>query len=1051
MAHIIETLNPFEPLTDIQKHQHPGGITINEWLRERYPGFVEFDTATICVVNGQGIKRAGWDYVIQEKDVVNFIGIPEGISLIIVAIVLAVASIAVQLAFGTGVPETPGEQPASDPVFSTKGQANAIRTGEPIECCYGRNRIYPSFASRPYFQYIDNDQFQYALFCIGQGEYEINATQIGDSSIDDYEEVEYEYYAPGVIPTLFPTSVFTSSEAGGQDLLAPNEDDYTDDGWVGPFVASLANTDSSTIQVDMVFPKGLYRTKNSGGLNQQTVIIEVETREIDDSGTPIGIWAPLGNSPFTITMKTTTPQRKTFSGTMANVRYQVRARRTNERNTSHKNGNEVQWEGLRSFLVDGGKDFGDVTLLAVKIRATNNLNERTQQRFNIIATRKLIQHQSDGFTSVALATRSIVWAFVDVFRAAYGGRVTSDTFYDWDALYALDALYESRGEYFDWNFRDPITVWEAAAAIARAGRAVPLIAGSQITMVRDGELTTPVAMFTPDNIIEGSFSWDIKLWDFEETDSIRLEYTDPNTGYLQETVLATLPGGTTDNPQDVRIPGIQDRDVAYHEALYMLAQRRYLRQNYSFETGLEGYIPTFGDLVAVAHDVPRWSASGFIVRGEFESNGDFILWTSEPIDFTIGESGDSFVILLRDNKGGVLGPYDVVETSDPQQIRGTVLTDIDFLTGGENEPMLYMFGIQGQITEYAKVVKIEPQGREIMRMTVAKEDATVHSFDSLSAPAIESEDTIPVFPELPVVARVSVTQVDGTIGSVLVGWGAAFGSNYYIVQQSEDGIIWDNVTETARTSIQFQVRPGTLYVRVAGVGFGQGPWASTVTTIGSLVGLDVIQDFVDITWTIEWLQVLNALNYDVKVYDNTVPSDPVLISTTNFLVDADRTFTYDINDAVTDGNVNREMEVTVTPIFSDGDGEPTAHEFSNPIPGPPLFPTSTLAAETSDVTDLEYDLQWEVPVEHDLIRLKLWLSDTDGFDPEVVSPILDVELSGVGYAGLPTGHTVSVPLDSSGEHGPYRWRVAVFDIWGTEILTNITDQQTIHATSGWIA
>jgi hypothetical protein len=283
MAHIIETLNPFEPLTDVRRHVHEGGISISEWLQEEYPGFIEFDTPTICVVNGKGLLRKDWDYKIQEKDVVNFIAIPEGISLLIVAIVLAVASIAVTLAFGTGVPATPGEVPASDPVFSTKGQANAIRLGEPIECCYGKNRIYPSFASRPYFQYIDNDQFQYALFCIGQGEYEINATQIGDSDINDYEEVEFAYYGPGVVPTLFPTSVYTSAEAGGQDLLAPNEDDYVADGWVGPFVASPPNTDSSTIQVDMVFPKGLYRTKNSGGLNQQTVIIEVETREIDDS------------------------------------------------------------------------------------------------------------------------------------------------------------------------------------------------------------------------------------------------------------------------------------------------------------------------------------------------------------------------------------------------------------------------------------------------------------------------------------------------------------------------------------------------------------------------------------------------------------------------------------------------------------------------------------------------------------------------------------------------------------------------------------------------
>jgi hypothetical protein len=1051
MAYIIETLNPFEPLTGIERHQHEAGISINEWLRKQYPGFIEFDTPTICVVNGEGLLRKDWDYRIKEKDVVNFIGIPQGISLIIVAIVLAVASIAVTLAFGTTAPATPGEQPSSDPVFSTKGQSNALRLGEPIERCYGKNRIYPSFASRPYFQYVNNDQFQYALFCIGQGEYEINATQIGDSDINDYEEVEFEYYGPGVTPTLFPTSVYTSPEAGGQDLLAPNEDDYVPDGWVGPFVASLANTDSSTIQVDVVFPKGLYRTKSSGNLTQQTVIIEVEIREIDDSGTPIGVWAALPGSPFTITMKTITPQRKTFSGAVASVRYQVRMRRTNTRNIKHTAGNEVQWEGLRSFLTDTGKDFGDVTLLAVKIRATNNLNERTQQRFNVIATAKLIQHQSDGFTSTPLATRSIIWAFVDVFRAAYGGRLTDDTFYDWDALYALDALYESRGEYFDWNFRDPITVWEAAATIARAGRAVPLIAGSLITMVRNGELTTPVAMFTQDNIIAGSFTWDIKLWDLEETDSIRLEYTEPGTGYLQETVLTTLPGGTTDNPRDVRIPGIADRDHGYHEALFILANERYIRENYSFETGLEGYIPTFGDLAIVAHDVPRWSASGIVVRGEFESDGDFVLWLSEPVDFTAAESGDSFVILLTNSKGEVLGPYDVFETTDPQQVRATVLVDIDFLDDGTTEPMRYVFGIAGNVNKYARIVKIEPQGREIMRITCANENALVHSFDGLSAPALESEDTIPVFPELPVVARLTVTQVNSTIGEVLVGWGAAFGSNFYIVQTSEDGTNWDNVTETARTSIQFQVRPGTLYVRVAGVGFGQGPWVSTVLSIGSLVGLDVIQDFVEFTWTVEWLEVLNALSYDVKVYDNTTPSDAMLKRTTNILMTADRTFTYDLDDAVTDGNANREMQVTVTPIFNDGDGEPTPQDFSNPVPAAPTSPSSSLATETSDVLDLEYDLHWVVPVEQDLIRLAVWVSETDGFDPEVESPVLDVLLSGVGYENLPTGHTINVPLDSFGEHGPQRWRVAVFDIWGDEITTNITEQQTIAPTSGWVA
>lgn len=1051
MAYIIETPNPFQPLTDIVKHEHLGGITIRQWLALRFPGFEEFDQPTICVCNGQPLLRDEWNRKIGKDDVINFVAVPEGITFLILAIVLAVASIAVTLFLGAPTPTT-GEQPASDPVFSTKGQSNAIRLLEPIECPYGRNRIYPSFASRPYFQYINNDQFQYALFCIGQGYYDIEATQIGDSDINDYQEVEFAYYEPGEEVTLFPTNVYTSIEAGGQELYAPNEADYIDDGWVGPFVAVASGDTTGTIQVDVVFPKGLYESNSDGGLNSQTVEFEIEAREIDDAGVPIGAYFAVADDPNSVTGSTTTPQRRTISAAMpADLRYEVRMRRTNERTDSHRNGNQIQWEGLKSYVTDADQNFGNVTLLAVKIRATNNLNSRTQQRFNVVCVRKLQQHQSDGFTVPYLATRSIVWALVDVFRAQYGGRVTDEVFYDWDTLYALEAEYEARGEYFDWIFRDPSTVWEAARIIVRAGRGTPLITGSLITAVRDGELTTPVAMFTQDNIIEGSFSRDIKLWDLDEYDSIRMEYTEPSTGYKQESVIATLPFGTTDTPQDVRLAGIQDRDHAYHEALYLLAVDRYQRENITFETGLEGYIPTFGDLIIVAHDVPRWSQSGYVVNVETESSGDIHLWLSEPLEW---ESGQPLhIIYLRSNLGDVLGPFTANETTDLSQVRinSLMLTEADFLTGGENEPMLFMFGVSGTVDKFARVVKIDPQGGESIRVTCVNEDARVHSFDSLSAPALADIDHVPVLPELPVVVSVTVTQLNTTVRTVQASWGAAFGAEYYIVQESTDGVHYSNVAETTRTSIQWQVRPGVLYTRVAAVNFGQGPWASSVVSIGSLAGLDNPVPWVDLEWTIEWLELLNALSYDVKVYCNIVSSDPVLVRTTNILMDAERTYTYDINDAVPDGNECRDHLVTVTPIFSDSEGEPAELALTNPIPSPPTSLASALVAETSDILDLEYSLSWVIPIEHDLIRLAVWIEEVDGFDPAVETPVLDEIQSGVGYETLPTGFTFSQILDSFGEHGPIRWRVAVFDIWGNEISTNVSEQQTIHATSGWVA
>ncbi len=1052
MAHIIETPNPFRPMTDVHKSVHEGGITIMDWLKSRFPGFKEFNVPTICLVNGKALLRKDWIYTIQEEDVVNFITIPTGpTAFIVIAIVMAVASIAVSLAMGTPEPNTPGEQPASDPVYSTKGQSNTVRLGEPIECCYGRNRIYPSYASRPYFQYINNDQFQYSLFCLGHGYFEIEAVQIGDSDISLYQEVEYEIIQPGGTVTLFPTNVYTSVEAGGQELFGSNEDNYPhdDDGWVGPFSACPSGSQCSTIQLDVVFPKGVYWSSSTGNLSSLTINYQAQAREIDDAGDPIGLWFDLGGA-FSAEGKTTTPQRKTISYAVTPARYEVRMRRTNQTVMSHRAGHQIKWEGLRSYVLNE-QDFGDVTLLAVKIRATNNLNDRTQQKFNVIATRKLQTHQSDGFTTVYQTTRSIIWALVDIFRATYGGRVTDENFFDWDTLYELEALYEERGEHFDWVFRDPITVWEAARVVARAGRAIPLISGSLISMKRDGPLTVPVAVFTPDNIIDGTLTWDVKLWDLEEYDSIRLEYTEALTGYKQETVVATLPYGTTDNPQDIRLPGVQDRNHAYHEAMYMLGVNRYQRENISFETGMEGYIPTFGDLIIITHDVPRWSQSGYVVHAEDESSGYYRLWLSVPLDWDEIESGQNPVIILRNNLGTSLGPYDVLQTEDSKQV--LIYSDestIDFLEGGTNDPMLFIFGASGQISKYARVVKIDPQGNERVRITAVNDNSIIHSFDELEAPALEDADHVPQIPELPAVTGLQVTQLNATVLQVEASWNAAFGSQYYIVQESNDGVDWTNVAETVRTSIQWQVRPGSLYVRVAGVNYGQGAWATTSIAIGELAGLDVIQDFDVLEWIIEWLQVLNALSYDVKVYDNSSPSNPVLKRTTNILMTADRTFTYDLADAVADGNENREMLVSVTPKFSDGDGTPTEQEFSNPVPEAPTNPVATLDGLDSN-GDFVYHFTWTVPAEDDLIGLKLWVSETEGFDPDVVAPEVNERNSGVGHASISVEAYITIAADSYGEHPPLYWRVGVFDIWGEENLTNLTAQQSIPATSGWVA
>lgn len=1037
MAYVIETPNAFEPLKSI-KHVVESAITIRDWVQRKYPDTGEFPVPTICLVNGEAVLREFWDRPIAPKDVVNFIAIPTGIETIIL-VVLVVVVVAITLITTLNQPKMPGEQPTSDPVFTIKGQQNAIRLGEPIEVNYGRNRIFPSYASRPYAEYVDNDQFHFDLFCIGQGEYEIQAVQIGDTSIDEFQEAEYEVVPPGEQVTLFPAGVYTAPEAGGQTLRGPNEPEYTADGWVGPFPVCAAGTRVTSIAVDVVMPKGLYRMKKSGGLDSRYIDFVVEIREIDDAGAPLGGYTNLTGDPFFHEEgATTTPQRKTYRADVTLGRYEARMRRIVDTDLSYNSGHEITWESLRGYL-DVEQDFGNVTLLAVKIRATNNLNSQTQQRFNVIATRKLPIREASGVWSAPTATRSIVWAFVDTFRnSAYGGRVQSDAFFDWDELEELDALYTSREEYFDWTFRDPSTVWDAATAIARVGRAIPLLRGSLITMRRDGPLEIPSAVFNQENILKGSFEWGIKLWDFDEYDSMSVEYTDPTTGYKQETVTAVLPGGTTNHPEDVRFPGIQSRAHAYHEGMYMLAVRRYLRENFTFETGLEGYIPTFGELIAVVHDVPRAGQGGFIVQATRTTADKYQLWVSEPLTFATDQEHQ---IMLRGRHGEVIGPLNAYPTLDSQQIIIQSVEDIDFLLGGENEPMLFAFGVSNNITRYLRVVRIEPQGGEAIRITGVTEDARIHSFDELEPTPLAETTIAPVPPALPEIDEVRVSQIDFALHIVQVSWTAAFGAQYYIVQSSQDGTHWHERLTTTRTSIQFQTFPGDLYVRVAAVNEGQGPWTTASLTIHFILGLAEEIPWDDLVWKVTWQEVVQATGYLVKVYDNSSPSNPVLQRTETV---TDREYQYTYAMALDDGNLVRDMLITVDPIFADEDGEdPSELELHNDIPSAPTGMASSLYTEDSD--SVRYTVSWNVPHENDLIRLKVWVSAVNGFDPSVVSPVIDEIVSEVGWENIPASAIVDIPLDSDATHPTYYWRVAVFDVWGQEISSNVSSQQMIPA------
>jgi sulfur carrier protein ThiS len=738
MATIVEINNPFEPMKETRVSEHPGGITIKEWLEQN--GGLPRKQQFVCIINGKHVPVTEWEFRrIAPDDVVNIVA-QVGYNFLIYAVIALVAAAAVAIALSVPKPTIPGQLPEADPVFDLKGQKNQIRLGSPIEVPYGRNRLWPSYAARPYNQYIGNDQYLFQLFCVGQGEYDDFDSYIEDTPLGNFPGVEWAIYPPGEPVVLFPDNVITSVEVTGVELFGSNQSEFA--GESGPYVLNPANTDANRLEVDVVLPGGLYFAGSDGKLKPRTVTAEFEYQEIDDSGTPIGSWTVAFL--FSQTLQTNTPQRFTLGVDVTPGRYQIRGMRTNVKDTDTNASDMLRWDGARAFL-PSTKDYGDVTLYALKIRATNNLNDKSSSRFNTWATRKLpIYDSGTEIWSAPVATRSIVWAFCDVFRSAYGGRL-DDEFFDLEALLALETVYDGLGWNFDFVFDQRIGVWEAAKVIARAGRAVPMLDISRVTMIRDYLQTVVSAVYNQENIVKDTFKLDTVFADQDEYDGVEMEFTNPNTG-LPDYVKCLVGDDAGENCEQIKFPGCRDRNRAFEEGMYIRRTRLLQRQNITFETTLEGRVPKYGNLIKVIHDTPKWGQGGLV-----KSIVGTTVTLNEPVVFTTGTHKIGF----RTRLGVVIGPYTVTAGAAPNivELDSPIYTGELLFDDNTNLPLFY-FGKANEDGTICKIVGLAP-GEDTVEVKAVVVDNSIYG-DSDTPPTEIVPVVPPPVPDVPVLLCSSV-------------------------------------------------------------------------------------------------------------------------------------------------------------------------------------------------------------------------------------------------------------------------------------------------------
>lgn len=749
---VVWLRNPFDPHERDVYHVQ-GNPTISQWMHQDQ---IVLEQPTLVLKNGKPVLMAERSVtLIDAGDVIALVSLPQGgggggknplqtvlmIAVLVVAnaygaqlaasfgysgaVATSVASVAIAVTGSIivnalvplpnqSLPNATASSSSPSPTYSLQARGNYGRLSQPIPVVYGQHLIYPDLAAMPYTEYVDNEEYLHQLHVIGIGHFQFEELSIDDSPISSFEEVQAQVIEPGGQNTLFNNDVVTAAEVTGQELIAVAD---TGGSIIGPFVLNPAGTQINQIGIDVVMMRGLYYATDSGTLDSRTVQWRIEARAINDDGDATSGWLHLADESYSAA--TNTAQRRTYKYGVGAGRYEVRVQRLDTKDASTRAGHELRWGQAKGYLVNSTLP-ADLTLLALRMRATDNLSQRSSRLVNCLVTRKLPVWSKITGWSAPQATRSIAWAFADATRSSYGAGLP-DAKIDLNALARLDGVWSARGDTFNGVFDQNLTVWDAMGQIARAGRAVPFLQGGIVRIVRDEPKTIPVALFSTRNIVRSSLKIQYVMPGDATADAVTVEYFNPKSWKPDEVTVA-LAGSALSKPARLKLFGCTDKSQAMREGKYIAAANRYRRRIITFRTELEGLIPTYGDLVAISHDMPNWGVSGEALSWDGASK---VLVCSERLPW---QTGANHYIALRRVDGSVTDPIGVMRGATERHAVLQQAPSIAIQTGGGEERTHFAFGVGQTWAQMARVMSVKPRA-DLVEVTCVAESAAVHTAD----------------------------------------------------------------------------------------------------------------------------------------------------------------------------------------------------------------------------------------------------------------------------------------------------------------------------------
>jgi hypothetical protein len=655
-------------------------------------------------------------------------------------------------------PKTPKAPNAADAVYSSSLSGNVPRLNDPIPKVCGRVKFTPPFAAIPYqrFEASDptdpdhnRDQYFYSIFALSIDEVAVEKVLFGNTSAVHFADVTLTDLPPGTQPTEAQANIVTAVEVSSSELKEAR--------YVGGISACRAGDTCVAISVDVGADQGLGKT-DAGGSSSRTAEWQVEVREIDDYGRPLGEWVIIANE--SRTDNTNTPQRWTTDYTLSTpIRPEVRLVRTDTPGGTADRRDGIQWIGLRGELSRAAPLNAQTHHYEIVGRGSDQLSQQAQRQVFVIARGLIRTYDEDtGWNATREESRNPFWWALDFLREAKHdetgrrwGLNEPDSRIDLASFVAFAETADLRQDRFDMLFNERAEGWDTLVTICRAGRAFPFRRNGVISVARDERIIAAVRAFTTRNTEPGSIVIHEQKPRREQPDGVVLQFLSNVTSAV-ESIECPCPGYApsgdfgsltplleydTDlpamtNPIVVFKDGITGRYHAEREGIYEAHDLAYRKTVGECVVEMEGATVAYLDPCLLQPEYPGYGQTGDVA---FWDAGTLVMGLSEPPDW----SASPLYLTLRRDDGTLTDAVEVFAGPTANDVVLPAAPDFTLVIDrGDRERPQFLLGHQTTGTETVKVRNIVPQreddGSLLFKLEFVVDDERVHLADNALLP-----------------------------------------------------------------------------------------------------------------------------------------------------------------------------------------------------------------------------------------------------------------------------------------------------------------------------